>query len=531
MAVTIHSLVYKISSSADLKGMVATRAELATSKKLYAETRTATEQFTGSIAALNALHKKGAIDAETHRRAIDKLGKEMKEAGASSKLLAGAGGLLGQLGIGVSVAGGVAIVKDTIRAGEEAVEAEQRLEAALRATGNTTGMTRDQIIDYSDSLQRLTGIDDELFTNAQAELATFGNIHGKVFTDAIKLSADLSRVYGTDLKQEVEGLGRALSNPLEAIDRLRIGKEKLTSAEKDSIKAMAEAGDVLGAQQKILDIVAGKVGGAAEAMRSPLQALKGDVENLQEAFGGLFAMGTAGGKWLDEMGKGIQAIAEVAEGKGFGGLKPWESEKEGFWAKHSKNDPLVNWLTGGGPAKETVKGRTSMATPQPEAAAVAEIAKEEDDSKEVSRLRRLRDTVDLGELNRKDEGTTEDALGKLAGKGDAAEAAEMNRRRRLRNTVDIGELNRKDDDTAADALGKIEKAKGKEPPRDAGAASLRGSAAAYSTIVKAMSQGSAEPAKKTEKNTERTARAVEQGLEEQRRQNAKPPVPIQIINF
>lgn len=82
MAVTIHSLVYKtIADSREFsKGMVATRSELSASKKLWMESRTDVERFGLSVSALDKLHQKGAIDSETHRRSIEKLKNEMKDA-------------------------------------------------------------------------------------------------------------------------------------------------------------------------------------------------------------------------------------------------------------------------------------------------------------------------------------------------------------------------------------------------------------------------------------------------------------------
>ena len=59
----------------------------------------------------------------------------------------------------------------------------------------------------------------------------------------------------------------------------------------------------------------------------------------------------------------------------------------------------------------------------------------------------------------------------------------------------------------------------REPPRNAGAAGARGSAEAFSTIVRGMDRSSGEPIKKTEKNTEKTYQGVEQVLEELRKAN------------
>ena len=186
---TIHSLVYKVSTSADLKGLLATNAELRTGAKLAQETQTATERYGTSIAGLNALHRKGAIDAETHRRSIDRLNKEMKEAQG-----AGRGGLGGMLGQGMGMLGGLGAaglatqgargLVEIVEAGQEAIQQEAKLAAVLEATGHSAGFTATQLTDYAEALQHSTSISDDTITGAMAKLATFKNVTGEVFTSA-----------------------------------------------------------------------------------------------------------------------------------------------------------------------------------------------------------------------------------------------------------------------------------------------------------------------------------------------------------
>lgn len=322
-AVTIHSLVYRVTADAVQfkSGITATRTELSAAKKLMLETRSPAERLGHSIEALNKLHAKGAIDASTHARALNKLQAEFKEteraakgvgAGIGSGLGRTALGVAGGLGIATSLDAGISslinFTKLSIEAGDESVKNERRLAAVISATGGAAGFTAEQLTDYASTLQFLTGVEDDVIMKGQAILSTFQNVQGPVFTEATKLALDMSEVFETDLSNSAKTLGKALNDPAQGISALtRIGVQ-FTDQQKDQIAALQESGDILAAQGIILDQVAGKVKGAAEAMKTPLDDLKTSWSDLHEEVGKFFSKGEAAGGVLEKMALGIRGV-------------------------------------------------------------------------------------------------------------------------------------------------------------------------------------------------------------------------------
>lgn len=525
MAVTIHSLVYKtiMDSREFTKGSLATRSELAASKKLWMESRTDAERYGLQVDALGKLHSKNAIDAETYRRSIEKLNNEMKGGGAlkGGGLAGGVGGLLGQLGIGLSIGAGVSALKDSIAAAEESIESEKRLGAVLAATGNTTGMTAQQIVDYSNKLRNLTGISDEAFTDSAAALASFGNIGGKVFKDAIGLAADLSRVFKSDLGAETENLGRALSNPIEAIARLRLGTEKLTAAEKELITSLAESGDLAGAQAEIIRLGLEKVGGAAEAMRTPIQGLKSDIGELSEEFGKLFTESAAGKGFVGMLSEGARATTkDVATARGNidelgSGI---EEGDRGFFKETVKNilmdfvDETRRAFGGNVPERaQFIPDAALEAAPEDKAAIAAKKAAADMDKllaegaaherdREMAELRKEDEAKMRAVEKRLDKEFRDDMVFEEGAFKEAARDAAQDWEKEVREGQKL--------------INEAEKDQRRRDDKEPGAAAMRsGSAEAFATVFNAAMGGrdtkdAKEEEKKTAENTKQTADAV-----------------------
>lgn len=287
---TVHSLVYAVKTTSDLKGLVATKAEISAASKIINETRQPIEAYKQSLEGLGALHRKGALDAEQHRRAVGKLSQEFKEAQAAGKgsaMLGGAGNVLGALGLGLGVGAGASFLKQSITEADLAAQAQHKLAAVLHATGNASGFTAEQLEVQAKSLQQLTNFGDEQIMSGQAVLATFKEIKGETFTSATKAAMDMSSVLGTDLQSSVLQVGKSLNDPIAGMTALSRAGVSFTADQKEQIKTLQETGDLLGAQKIILAELANEFGGAAEKMRSPLTALSNEFGDLQEAIGGL----------------------------------------------------------------------------------------------------------------------------------------------------------------------------------------------------------------------------------------------------
>lgn len=188
-------------------------------------------------------------------------------------------------------AAALAIGFKSVQLAREQIQAERKLEAVVRATGQAAGFTADQLKKMAADLQKVTNFGDEVTISGQAVLATFREIKGDVFRDAIKSAQDMSTVLGTDLQSSVLQIGKALNDPIKGITALSRAGVSFTQDQKDLIKTLQESGDIMGAQRIILAELAGEFGGAAEAGVDPLtqafNALGDQMEKL-----GLIALPT-----------------------------------------------------------------------------------------------------------------------------------------------------------------------------------------------------------------------------------------------
>jgi len=177
----------------------------------------------------------------------------------------------------LSATAAIALGREIGRAAIEAEQASKRLEAVLKATGHTAGLTKEQLDGMADAMALSTQFDDETLRNAQAQMLKFGNIQEEVFTRAMGLAADYAALMGTDLNAAVQQVGRALAAPAAGLTFLERNIGKYTEAQREAIRAAEEAGDLWTAQQIILDGLSSKIGGTAEQLNSGLFKAANDV--------------------------------------------------------------------------------------------------------------------------------------------------------------------------------------------------------------------------------------------------------------
>ncbi|MER2520942.1 MAG: phage tail tape measure C-terminal domain-containing protein [Bdellovibrionales bacterium] len=206
-----------------------------------------------------------AIDAASHnlQGRVQGLAHEMGPLGSA----------LGALGpYGLAAAAGLTVVTLGLEKSiEEAMQAEKsynRLQAVLTATGQSSGLTARQIVEFSDGIEKSALVTAEQVQDAAAALATFRSVAGDSFTRALRLAQDMSAVFGQDLHSSVVRLGRALEDPVEGLTALRRVGVVFTQGQREVIKSLAETGQTAEAQKVILDALEAKVGGAGAAEAS-----------------------------------------------------------------------------------------------------------------------------------------------------------------------------------------------------------------------------------------------------------------------
>lgn len=225
-------------------------------------------------------------DGESALKRIDKAARENTisykalraandDLAGSMRSLAGQAGPLGNIisaigPAGIAAAAGigafVAIQSQALRAFGEMERATLRFDAVLKATGNTTGMAVQELKEFANTLSSATAIDDKDIMEAQATLATFGNVSGDVFRGVLEQAANLSATFGGDFKGNVEALGKAMESIAGGgVEGLRKSFKALTPVQEEQIKKLAESGQVWKAQQAFIDAMNNTIGGSAGA--------------------------------------------------------------------------------------------------------------------------------------------------------------------------------------------------------------------------------------------------------------------------
>ncbi len=179
-----------------------------------------------------------------------------------------------------SVIGGISAV-----AAAKQEQAEKKLTAVLKATGGAAGFTANELRKLASQLQLVTNYGDEVTISAMGILASFKEIKGDIFVEAIQSAQDMSAVMGTDLKSSVVQLGKALNDPIIGAVTLRRVGVTLTEQQMTQIKVFTENNQLMKAQRVILAELKSEFGGAAKEMAQPLFQLKNDLADLAEVIG------------------------------------------------------------------------------------------------------------------------------------------------------------------------------------------------------------------------------------------------------
>jgi phage-related minor tail protein len=212
--------------------------------------------------------------------------------------LAGSAGTLGtsltRLGpVGIAIAATIGALGLAMAAGikefKEAEQALNQLNAALKATDFTAGVTAQEITALGEAVEGNTLFKKEDIQQAAAALTSFQNVSGEVFTRALSLSADLAVRLGTDVPSAADMLGKSLEAPEEGLGRLARKFSDLSPTQKEAIENFVKQGDVAAAQAVILEHLESKTKGLAEAQSKGLTGAANELgdawDDLLESFG------------------------------------------------------------------------------------------------------------------------------------------------------------------------------------------------------------------------------------------------------
>lgn len=159
----------------------------------------------------------------------------------------------------------------------------RQVDQALKITGNTAETTSAELIRYAEALEASTGRAAEEIVELGANLASYGFTHD-VFYRSIDLANDMSTAWGGDLRQNLEGLARALDDPIKGFAMLSKRGIKLTQDQKDLVQELINANDHLGAQGVVFEALEAQVSGVAEAGFAGLTRAMGVANEATETF-------------------------------------------------------------------------------------------------------------------------------------------------------------------------------------------------------------------------------------------------------
>lgn len=242
-----------------------------------------------------------AVDSREVRSASDELRNFQREAGgaqtASQRFeaqagrmegtLASLGGTVGAIASALGVAfGGAAFVTgmfDAVKRLEAINVASRKIDKALQNNGYTAELTTKKILAFADALERRTGRGAQEVLDITPNLASF-QFTEEVALRSIALADDMAAAWGGDLRQNFEGLGRALADPVKGFAMLSARGITLDSTQKKLVKSLMETGQGLKAQQIVLDALEAQVKGVAEAGYTPLTRAQDNARKSIEKF-------------------------------------------------------------------------------------------------------------------------------------------------------------------------------------------------------------------------------------------------------
>ena len=186
----------------------------------------------------------------------------------------------------------------SLKAFDTQAKAIAQVETGLKTTGNQVGKTSQQLQAMASELQNnsLFG-DEDILQNATAQLLTFTNIAGDQFARTQQAALDLSTRLDGDLKSASIQLGKALNDPVANLSALSKSGIQFSTAQKETINALAKTNRLAEAQTLILDELEKQYGGsaaaAAKAGTGPLKQLGNILGDITEEFGAIIAEGIA----------------------------------------------------------------------------------------------------------------------------------------------------------------------------------------------------------------------------------------------
>ena len=247
-------------------------------------------KLVGDSSSLERSFKRAGSGARKFNRdigTVDKVSKRTR--GAFSGIARGAGIATGAIG----VAGLAGAARSAFLEMSESAKVTAQTNAVIKSTGGAANVSAKQVERLGDAVLAKSGIDDEAVRSGANMLLTFRNIRNEtgrgndIFNQTTKVLADMDTALtsGSSTQESLRAsairLGKAMNDPVKGITSLRRVGIQFTEDETKKIKALAESGDMMGAQRLILKELNTEFGGSAAALGT---TLPGKIAIARESF-------------------------------------------------------------------------------------------------------------------------------------------------------------------------------------------------------------------------------------------------------
>lgn len=390
MAKTISTLAYAITADTRgfTQGIVATKKELSAAKQIIEATRTPTEKLGAAIAGVDQLLAKGAIDAATHGRAIDKLKSEFSDLQAAANPIASTlktqqqslSSLVNQYASGVPVVGrftslmsggpilvgiaaavasfaalakGVSLATEKIgeqyKVLDELIDSAEKLSIAPAAFQDITKAAISADMEMSEVTK---SIEQMLVSVSKGGSGKFAEMFGMLHLDAKALKAERPEQMLRDILSALEKIPNAADRA--QIAKKIFGDQDILRMGAESLDEAARAIDAIGGHLSSMDVA------ALNEMEAAWKEMKFTTDVLFQRIAVDFApVWTALAKDINETlveiggNETFTSLLETASQIALGMVESFDQAKG---ALSEMKDMLTELYEGGGVFKELIDG-------------------------------------------------------------------------------------------------------------------------------------------------------------------------------
>jgi hypothetical protein len=177
----------------------------------------------------------------------------------------------------------------SIQAAMTEQDAMAQINNELRNFGDLAPITSQQANDIAESMARTSINSKDMVLQAEQIILKFDRITKDTFPQTLQVTEDLSARLGITMPDAANKLGKALEDPRKAMRALIDAGISFTKAQKDVLIAASNTGDVMVADNMILDALSQNLQGASVAAASTfsgkMQILNNDFQMFQEKIG------------------------------------------------------------------------------------------------------------------------------------------------------------------------------------------------------------------------------------------------------